>query len=164
MRLTYEPTEAEKREHTFLTLSSFERDRMWKIDREELPHECLHAGPYRIIRLGTPVVMKLPAGPCYPQEVMLPTGHYAGDVFVGFVITDQRSLNETFSSVDVGGGHFLTQTPQFDPEAEFKLREPVYANSRGLVSPYMEGVRVGRVISLPTEDHPFLGIVGTTEG
>lgn len=160
MRLTYEPTEEDEREGTFLTLSSFERSRLWYIDHDDLPNECKHSNG--TIRLGTPVVMKLPVERV-PQNVELPTG-YPDDVFVGFVTADCRTHFKTSEGVHVGSGHFTTRTPQFDARDSFELKQHVFANSKGLLTSRPEGVIAGRVISLPTVELPFLGVVGRTEG
>lgn len=160
MGLINKPAEQDEHMQTFLTLCSFERKASWKIDRDNLPPEALL--PSGTIRLGVPVVMKLPVEG-FPRDVVLPTGS-PDDVFVGIVLTDQSSYYKDSISVAVGSGHFKMQTPQFDARDNFELKQHVFANSKGLLTRRPEGVIVGRVISLPTVEHPFLGVVGTTEG
>ena len=160
MGLNHKPTKEEQCEDTFLTLSSFEHSRIWYIEHNSFPAGCLHSNG--TIRLGTPVVMKLPVERC-PQNVTLPTGQ-PDDVFVGFVLTDLRVDYKPSIGVSVGSGRFVLRTTRFDPERSFVLKQQVFANPQGLLTDLPEGVAAGRVISLPTAELPFLGVVGRTEG
>jgi hypothetical protein len=139
-----------------------------EMERENLPKEAVYRDvppfgkfPYDVIRRGTCVVHQLPIHH-FPSNVRVSSGD-PEEIFAGFVYEDSRTQNRDYKNVQVGGGDFTVYTMGYDPRCPFELKGKVYAGPKGLLVDEPCAF-VGIVVSLPTVEDPFLGVMGQTLG
>lgn len=152
----------------FFRTAKFGSKTLREIDRNNLPKEVLYRevfpygrSQYDVIRHGTCVVHQLPIHH-FPSKVKLPSGE-PDEIFAGFVIEDNRVRSKDYWNVEIGGGSFTIYTMMYDPRCLFELKRKVYAGPKGLIV-NEPCTYVGVVISLPTEEYPFIGVMGHAQG
>lgn len=138
-----------------------------KVNLTDIPEEALvpkrydPEDPRRFVAVGRCVVHQLPIHH-FPSTVTVSSGD-PEKIFAGFVFKSGEFDRLPEDEVVVTGGSFHLYTMHYDPHYSFELKGKVYAGPKGLITTE-PGAYVGKVVSLPTVDDPFLGVMGQVLG